>query len=152
MMSQAPSPPAPPMPPTVQIQLTLDGSTPTSTSSAMMASFNLDWHASTEESPFWVNMSAQVINLDSPILLAAARAMAPSVLRIGGSEGDVLCYDASDQTVNSPSHPTSICFGVTRGHCWGAPPPFKGGLAHPVRRTLNLVASYFLHADVHAFQ
>ena len=61
-----------------------------------MASFNFDWHANGEEMPYWVNMSAQKINLDSPMLLAAARAMAPSVLRIGGSEGDVLCYDVSE--------------------------------------------------------
>ena len=93
--SPSPSPPTPPMPPTVPIHLSVDGSVVSSTSSAMMASFNFDWHANGEEMPFWINMSAQLINLDSPMLLAAAKAMAPSVLRIGGSEGDVLCYDVS---------------------------------------------------------
>ena len=42
-----------------------------------------------------------VIDLQHPLLRAAAKAMSPAVLRIGGSEGDVVCYDV-------PSH-NSTC-------------------------------------------
>ena len=65
----------------------------------------------------WVNMSAQVIDLDSPMLLQAARAMAPAVLRIGGSEGDVLCYNVPEYgstCADMGQNDTGMCLEMTR--------------------------------------
>eukprot|EP01065_Artemidia_motanka_P048139 TRINITY_DN769_c8_g1_i1.p1 TRINITY_DN769_c8_g1~~TRINITY_DN769_c8_g1_i1.p1 ORF type:complete len:472 (+),score=125.58 TRINITY_DN769_c8_g1_i1:92-1507(+) len=60
------------------------------------ASANFDWHENKEETPAWINMSAQLIDLNNPLLLQAARALAPAHLRIGGSEGDVVVYDVPE--------------------------------------------------------
>jgi hypothetical protein len=43
--------------------------------SSYMASFNFDWHENDEETPKWINSSAMLINLDSPLLRAAASAL-----------------------------------------------------------------------------
>eukprot|EP00750_Incisomonas_marina_P029041 INCI7031.11.p1 GENE.INCI7031.11~~INCI7031.11.p1 ORF type:complete len:538 (+),score=62.74 INCI7031.11:363-1976(+) len=92
----APTPaPAPaPSPKTVSARLNVPTSgDAVATTSQEMVSFNLDWHENNEETPLWINMSALVLDLKNPKLVAAAKALSPAVLRIGGSEGDVLCYD-----------------------------------------------------------
>eukprot|EP00658_Telonema_sp_P-2_P001123 TRINITY_DN10428_c0_g1_i1.p1 TRINITY_DN10428_c0_g1~~TRINITY_DN10428_c0_g1_i1.p1 ORF type:complete len:542 (+),score=120.28 TRINITY_DN10428_c0_g1_i1:238-1863(+) len=78
------------------LTLSVDTTTVLSRTSPMIASFNFDWHENNEEYPYWVNSSALKIDLDAPLLRAAASAMSPAVLRVGGSEGDVLCYDVAE--------------------------------------------------------
>ena len=90
-------PPAPKPPSNTSMDATVDiVDTIIAKTSAYMASFNFDWHKDNEEVPRWINSSALKIDLDSPMLNAAASALAPAVLRIGGSEGDVLCYDVPE--------------------------------------------------------
>lgn len=43
-----------------------------------------------------VNASALIIDLNNSLLRAAATALSPAILRIGGSEGDVMCYDVPE--------------------------------------------------------
>ena len=95
MTAIGPQPPAPspPLPPKVDATIDLNAATSNSTSAAEMVSFNFDWHEDHEEAPLWINMSANVLDLENPMLRTAAKAMSPARLRIGGSEGDVLCYD-----------------------------------------------------------
>ncbi len=44
----------------------------------------------------WARSSALTIDLTSPALLAAARALAPALLRLGGSPEDSLVFDDGD--------------------------------------------------------
>ena len=46
----------------------------------------------------WASSSALTIDLTSPALLAAAGALAPAVLRLGGSPEDSLTYDDGSGT------------------------------------------------------
>ena len=82
-----------------------------------LVSFNLDWHKNDEESPLWINMSAMRIDFSNPKLRKAASAMYPARLRIGGSEGDVVCYDVPmyNSTCDSMGqNDTAFCLSMER--------------------------------------
>ena len=105
-----PTPPPSPRRCPVNATLSIDGDLSSSTTSATMVSFNLDWHENKESiSDEWNNMSAMSISLDAPLLRAAARAVSPAVLRIGGSEGDVVCYDEPLWALRSAPMLTFVC-------------------------------------------
>ena len=66
------------------------------------ASFNFDWHCGFVDAPVyhcrgevgWNHSSVNFgLDLKEPALVAAAKALAPARLRIGGSQGDCICYD-----------------------------------------------------------
>ena len=82
-----------------------------------LVSFNLDWHKNDEESPLWINMSAMRIDFSNPKLRKAASAMYPARLRIGGSEGDVVCYDVPTYNSTCDSmgqNDTAFCLSMER--------------------------------------
>ena len=56
-------------------------------------SFNLDWHLDAEEWPAWRACSVLNMSLDEPNLNFLAKAMAPAILRVGGSQGDLVFYE-----------------------------------------------------------
>eukprot|EP00041_Stephanoeca_diplocostata_P038509 m.1520979 g.1520979 ORF g.1520979 m.1520979 type:complete len:586 (-) comp25229_c0_seq4:3871-5628(-) len=94
--SPPPAPPSPPFPSTIRANANVGTAASIATSADTMVSFNLDWHKNEEEWPVWVNASALILDLDNPLLRATATALSPAMLRIGGSEGDVLCYDVPE--------------------------------------------------------
>ena len=85
-----------------------------------LVSFNLDWHKNSEEPPAWSrNTSANDVDLQSPSLRAAAAALSPANLRVGGTEGDHIVYDiAGDGCGPSTGAPQPVdpafCFSMTR--------------------------------------
>ena len=99
-----PSPPFPnplPAPSTVAATLDLTGQIATS-GGPSYASFNFDWHCGASDAaeyncnaePGWNRSSVNFgLDLTDPHLIAAAKALAPGRLRIGGSQGDCVCYD-----------------------------------------------------------
>eukprot|EP00045_Choanoeca_perplexa_P012265 m.133243 g.133243 ORF g.133243 m.133243 type:complete len:656 (+) comp15945_c0_seq2:51-2018(+) len=116
----APGPdPLPPAPPAFNAQATISVALeqPVARSGDGFISFNFDWHLSTEEPPKWINMSVQLIDLSNPMLLAAASALAPGHLRIGGSEGDKVVYDVDGDGCAKWSNVTvdpGFCLSMTR--------------------------------------
>ena len=131
-------------------------------------SANLDWHLDSEEPPGWVNASVLVIPLDNPALLQLTAALAPAVLRIGGSEGDLATYqvlgtecDASNRTafclsmarwqaINNfaAATNTSIAFGLNcmAGRADGSSPQDLTNLANFLNYTATSVAAPNLYA------
>eukprot|EP01049_Picozoa_sp_SAG25_P009260 SAG25_NODE_900_length_4858_cov_26.433284_6_plen_510_part_00 len=99
-----PAPPFPnalPAPSTVRSTLVLGGQVARSGGSRY-ASFNFDWHCGASDAaeyncraePGWNHSSVNFgLDLSDPALVAAAKALAPGRLRIGGSQGDCICYD-----------------------------------------------------------
>ena len=99
-----PSPPFPhplPAPSTVAATLELGGQIATS-GGPSYASFNFDWHCGASDAaeynckaePGWNHSSVNFgLDLEDPHMIAAAKALAPGRLRIGGSQGDCICYD-----------------------------------------------------------
>jgi heparanase 1 len=76
------------------IDVSIDGTLPIAKTSTHLVSANFDWHKNSEEYPAWSgNVSAMTVDLESHGLRAAAKALAPGILRIGGSEGDLIVYD-----------------------------------------------------------
>jgi len=62
-------------------------------------------------------MSAMVIDFDDIRIRNAAKAMAPARLRIGGSEGDVVCYDVPEFNSTCDSmgqNDTAFCLSTKR--------------------------------------
>ena len=100
----ASSPPFPkplPAPSTAAAELVLGGQIGLSGGSSY-ASFNFDWHCGFVDAPVyhcrgevgWNHSSVNFgLDLKEPALVAAAKALAPARLRIGGSQGDCICYD-----------------------------------------------------------
>lgn len=80
----------------VEVDYEVDTKSVAGRTTEKMVSFNLDWHEDHEEAPLWIGMSAMKLDLDNPKLINSARALSPGILRIGGSEGDVVCYDVPD--------------------------------------------------------
>jgi heparanase 1 len=74
-------------------------------------SFNLDWHLDAEEWPAWRGCSILNMSLDEPNLNFLAKALAPAVLRVGGSQGDLVFYELPGQ----PCPPnTTFCLTMDR--------------------------------------
>jgi heparanase 1 len=100
-----PSPPFPPhlpAPTTVASTLVLGGRPIARSGGDRYASFNFDWHCGASDAeeydcraePGWNHSSVNFgLDLSAPALVAAAKALAPGRLRIGGSQGDCICYD-----------------------------------------------------------
>ena len=119
-LAPTPAPtPAPAPAPRERTVVTLGGAEPRARSARGYSSFNMDWHANSEEPPAWINMSVQLLPLGAPgsLLDRAAAALAPAVLRVGGSEGDVVAYDVpshgstcADMNVTDPQ----FCLGMPR--------------------------------------
>jgi hypothetical protein len=66
------------------------------------AGFTFDWHCGASDAtewrckaePGWNHSSVNFgLDLDNPGLIAATKTLAPARLRIGGSQGDFICYD-----------------------------------------------------------
>eukprot|EP00911_Craspedida_sp_UC1_P002706 UC1_evm1s1987 len=114
-----PPPPAPPLPPTpppppftARASVNVSTASPVARTAHGFVSFNFDWHKDDEEPPVWERMSVQKIDLDRPALRAAAAAMAPARLRVGGSEGDHVIYNITG-TECTGSDP-ALCLNMTR--------------------------------------
>ena len=100
-----PSPPFPnklPPPTTVKSTLVLGERQIARSGGNRYASFNFDWHCGASDAaqykcraePGWNHSSVNFgLDLSDPALVAAAKALAPGRLRIGGSQGDCICYD-----------------------------------------------------------
>ena len=103
--SPSPLPPFPdPLPAatTQPAKLTLGESAIARSGGPRYASFNFDWHCGFVDAPVyhcrgevgWNHSSVNFgLDLKEPALVAAAKALAPARLRIGGSQGDCICYD-----------------------------------------------------------
>eukprot|EP00966_Prymnesium_polylepis_P229089 5301505-Prymnesium_polylepis.1 len=87
---------------TVRVQIA-DGHV-LSTLPAGFASFTMDFHPGSQGREWGQNASILAANLTSPGLIGAAGALAPGVLRLGGSEaGENLTY------VGFPGDATQVC-------------------------------------------
>ena len=93
--------------------------------SRSLVSFNFDWHPGVVDPSWDHNASAMTIDLHSPLLRAAAAALAPGHLRIGGSQGDMIVYDVE---------------GDGCGPASGAPQPVQPAFCLSMGRWRELVA------------
>ena len=68
-------------------------------------------HDSTRRSAPWVGMSAMKLPLDHPLLVGAASALAPGLLRIGGTKQDRVVYDVPEfgSTCAAMGEPDPAC-------------------------------------------
>ena len=124
-----PSPPFPnplPKPSKIVANLELGGQIATS-GGRSYASFNFDWHCGASDAaeyncnaePGWNHSSVNFgLDLNDPHMITAAKALAPGRLRIGGSQGDCICYDipAGSCEAEIKRHPAQP---GKNGH-WGA--------------------------------
>jgi len=86
----APPPPAPTTALTAAV-----GAAPIARTHALHPAVALDmWRIDGSHGRQWGNQSALTIDLASPVLRAAAAALAPAILRIGGSPEDSVLFDA----------------------------------------------------------
>jgi hypothetical protein len=94
------APPPPPPPPTTSLTAAV-GAVAVGRTHALHPAVGLDfWHF--DDPAFgakWGNASALTIDLASPALRAAAAALAPAILRLGGSPEDSLVFDADGTCV-----------------------------------------------------
>ena len=88
--------PPPPPPRTTSVTATIDATLALGRTSALHPAVALDFWRSDDPTfgKKWGSSSALTIDLTSPVLRAAARALAPAVLRLGGSPEDSVVFDA----------------------------------------------------------
>ena len=98
------------------------------------ASFNLDYHYDGEEYPAWKGCSVINMSLTEPNLVYLAKSLSPAVLRVGGSEGDMVFYE----TPGAPCPPnTTFCLTFAR---WGEINAFAEATGNKVAFGLNAMA------------
>ena len=116
-----------PSPKTQEAALTLGDTVIATSGGPSYASFNFDWHCGATDAaqykcdpePGWNHSSVNFgLDLKKPGLVAAAKALAPGRLRIGGSQGDCICYDipagsCEEEIQRHPAEPG-------KGGKWGA--------------------------------
>ena len=92
--------PPPPPPHTTSVTATIDASAALGRTSALHPAVALDFWRSDDPrfGQKWGRSSALTIDLASPVLRAAAKALAPAVLRLGGSPEDSVVFDANGTT------------------------------------------------------
>lgn len=95
----------------------------------------------------WANASVLTVNLDDPLLRAAAAALSPGLLRIGGSEDDVVRYQMGGESARDchsgaefRHHNVSLCLTPAR---WDAVNAF----AEDAGLRLVFGVSYFTDAN-----
>jgi hypothetical protein len=96
----SPSPPTP-VPTTSNLTITLSSAAPVSKTHALHPALALDFWRS-DDPRFgvkWGNSSAITIDLTDPVLRAAASALAPAILRLGGSPDDSVIFDTDGTCV-----------------------------------------------------
>jgi Glycosyl hydrolase family 79, N-terminal domain len=93
------------------VELTVDTSVVRHRIPASYVSFNLDWHLDSEEWPSWKACSIMNMSLTEPNLIFLAKSLAPAVLRVGGSEGDLVIYETPGKPC--PAN-TTFCLTMTR--------------------------------------
>lgn len=101
-------------------------------------SFNLDYHYDDEEWPSWRGCSVVNMSLTEPNLIFLASQLAPAVLRVGGSEGDLVFYETpgSSCPTNLPTNLT-FCLNMTR---WKAINDFASATGNKLAFGLNAMA------------
>ena len=97
----APCGPPPPPPHTTSVTATIDTSVTLGRTNALHPAVALDFWRSDDPTfgQKWGKSSALTIDLTSPVLRAAARALAPAVLRLGGSPEDSVVFDVDGSCV-----------------------------------------------------
>ena len=97
----APCGPRPPHPNTTSLTAAIDSSVALGRTSPLHPAVALDFWRSDDPTfgQKWGRSSALTIDLTSPVLRAAARALAPAVLRLGGSPEDSLVFDVDGTCV-----------------------------------------------------
>jgi hypothetical protein len=97
-------------------------------------SFNLDWHLDSEEWPAWRGCSVMNMSLTEPNLVFLAKSLSPAVLRVGGSQGDLVVYDVP----GAPCPPnTTFCLTQAR---WKEINDFAAATGNKVAFGLNAMA------------
>lgn len=100
-------------------------------------SFNLDLHYDGEEYPAWKGCSVLNMSLDEPNLVFLARSLAPAVLRVGGSEGDLVFYETPSSPCPPDPNATLFCLTMER---WAAINAFAAATGNKVAYGLNAMA------------
>jgi hypothetical protein len=118
-----------PVPVRVQISPAFRHATPST-----FVSFNLDWHLDSEEWPAWRGCSVMNMSLTEPNLVFLAKSLSPAVLRVGGSQGDLVVYDVP----GAPCPPnTTFCLTQAR---WKEINDFAAATGNKVAFGLNAMA------------
>jgi hypothetical protein len=101
----APCGPPPPPPNVTSISATIDTSVALGRTSALHPAVALDFWRSDDKTfgAKWGSSSALTIDLTSPVLRAAAKALAPAVLRLGGSPEDSVVFDPDGSSCTAGS-------------------------------------------------
>eukprot|EP00041_Stephanoeca_diplocostata_P017442 m.351427 g.351427 ORF g.351427 m.351427 type:complete len:608 (+) comp20700_c0_seq3:147-1970(+) len=105
----APAPPTPPAPATEQITVTVQGDTVLHETIPEYASFDIDWwHNTTGSGGDWGNASILYVDLKSSRLRNLVAALEPSLMRIGGSQDNIVKYEVGGMSLDECNAPTKF--------------------------------------------
>jgi heparanase 1 len=104
---------------------------------ATYVSFNLDWHYDGEEYPAWRGCSVANMSLSEPNLVFLAKSLAPAVLRVGGSEGDLVVYETPTSPCPPDPNRTLFCLTMAR---WAEINAFAAATGNKVAFGLNAMS------------
>ena len=97
-------------------------------------SMNLDYHYDGEEWPSWKGCSVLNMSLNEPNLVFLARSLSPAVLRVGGSEGDMVMYETPTSPCPPDPNRTLFCLTMQR---WREINAFAASTGNKVAYGLN---------------
>lgn len=128
---------APPAAPPVRSVLATVGARNALVQPSTYVSFNLDWHYDGEEWPSWRGCSVANMSLTEPNLVFLAKSLAPAVLRVGGSEGDLVVYETPSSPCPPDPNRTLFCLTMAR---WAEINAFAAATGNKVAFGLNAMS------------
>ena len=123
-------------PPVIDVSVSLGARSPLVQPSTFL-SFNLDYHFDAEEYPAWKGASIINMSLTEPNLLFLAKSLSPAVLRVGGSEGDLVFYETPTSPCPPDANHTKFCISMQR---WAEINAFAATTGNKLAYGLNAMA------------